>query len=585
MFRSQRTLAFLLVLALLAGCQPARPADRLAAETANSDMALPPGMDEQQKAFLWEIEHHGLILSKHGFARLVDALRRADPAALSALLASDFQGETLDQPQEVRAANDVVQLVRRTDSGHAAKLLGREAFCQLLLGHRQRFAGAPWAQFSLMALAPDDRANLAGPWQGTGQLRLWGEAAEGGPAEVVLYLRYRVARPTEEALGRPGWLQACAITQSQEARSPHLLFREVAAERGIDRRRFHDNWEHGMKGTSTGGVYLCDYDRDGRLDLLVVDVKCVALYRGLADGKFADVTLEVGLPWRLQDPPGPNLAAAFIDLDGDGWDDLILDRRVYHNEGGRRFTDVTARSNLRLQGDISGYAIADYDGDGRLDLYVARSGPAKASSWIDGKCGGRAGNVLYRNLGNWQFADVTAASGTSGNDRSTFTALWFDANNDGRPDLYVINEFGNGVLLLNQGDGTFREQAITDGPADFGSMGATVGDVDNDGHMDLYIANMYSKAGNRVIGNLRPGTFSTDLTTTLRSYVAGSQLWRNVGGGAGGSPAFVPRGKEWQVAAVGWAYGPALVDLDNDGWLDLYATAGFVSQNRSEPDG
>jgi hypothetical protein len=138
-------------------------------------------------------------------------------------------------------------------------------------------------------------------------------------------------------------------------------------------------------------------------------------------------------------------------------------------------------------------------------------------------------------------------------------------------------------------------------------MGVAAGDVDNDGNIDLYVANMYSKAGNRVVSNVAPGTYPEETMATLRSFVAGSQLHRNLG--VGGStkrgarssernpstasrstpgsliPDFEQLGQSWQVAGVGWAYGPALVDLDNDGWLDVYATAGFMSRDRSKPDG
>jgi hypothetical protein len=568
-------------------------------EQTGETVSPPRGIDEPERAYLWDIEHHGLVLSRHGFQRLADALARADAQALLALLAPDFTGQTLQQPREVCIAKDYVQGVRQEDAGHPPVVLNRASFHDRLLEYRRLFARPPKVQLALMALAPTVRGDLTSPWQGTCQLRMWGEmpsvgsdpipqaapnrmnaVTPNGPGEVVLYLQYQVPRPTEKKLRQGGWLHSCAITQSQIARSPRFLLREAAAERGIDRRRFHDNWEHGMKGTTTGGVYLCDYDRDGILDMLVVDLNGIALYKGLPDGKFVDVTQEVGLPWRLLDPVGANLVAAFVDLDGDGWEDLILNKRIYRNEGGQRFQDVTHLSNLRLQGDISGIAVADYDRDGRLDLYVARLGPSKASSWLDGKCGGHGGNLLFRNQGNWQFEEVAVASGATGGDRSTFTAIWFDANNDGWPDLYVLNEFGNGVLLINQGNGTFREQALVSGPGDFGSMGATAGDIDNDGNIDLYVANMYSKAGRRVIGNLAPGTYSDGLMATLRSFVAGSQLHRNRG-----NLQFEQLGQKYQVAAVGWAYGPALVDLDNDGWLDLYATAGFVSQNRQEPDG
>src|SRR5262249_11385920 len=152
-----------------------------------------------------------------------------------------------------------------------------------------------------------------------------------------------------------------------------------------------------------GGVYLCDYDRDGIMDVLITDVNGIFLYKGLEGGKFRDVTVEVGLPTVPIEGRRGSLVAAFADLDGDGWPDLILGRSVYQNiEGpnGRRFKNVTALCNLNIDPNISGLAIADFDGDGRMDLYAARSGQAKASSWLSGKSGNKNGNQLWRNLGN-----------------------------------------------------------------------------------------------------------------------------------------------------------------------------------------
>jgi hypothetical protein len=280
------------------------------------------------------------------------------------------------------------------------------------------------------------------------------------------------------------------------------------------------------------------------------------------------------------DPAYQSPPAVFIDIDGDGWEDLIVGPTTYRNEGGKRFTDVTPLCNLRLPPDILGVAVADFDRDGRLDLYAVRQGLGKTDSWLEGKSGKAVGNQLWRNRGHWRFEDVTEKSKAGGGNRSTFSAVWLDANNDGWPDLFVPNEFGNGVLLVNQRDGTFKEQALTDGPCDFGTMAVAAGDVDNDGHIDLYLANMYSKAGNRVIGNLRPDTYAPEVMARLRTLVSGSQLHRNRG-----SLQFEQKGKEWQVNDCGWAYGAALVDLDNDGWLDLYATAGFISRSRDKPDG
>ena len=112
-------------------------------------------------------------------------------------------------------------------------------------------------------------------------------------------------------------------------------------------------------------------------------------------------------------------------------------------------------------------------------------------------------------------------------------------------------------------------------------MGMTAGDIDNDGHTDLYIGEMYSKAGQRVMNNIPPGTYDETVTAKLKRLVDGSQLYL----GGGGERKFKPVGIAMGVNAVGWAWGPCLADLNNDGWLDLYATAGFISQERGKPDG
>jgi hypothetical protein len=621
---------------------------------SNSGLVL----DDAEREYLWQIEHHGLVLARHGFGPLAEALSRGDQDAFRNLLAPDFIAVIPDDPREVRLDADFAHVLRREFVGRISNPSGTpdgleirptkagrpcaSEFIARLMEYRRLFSSGkpPKVKLALMSLRPEKREDRNGLWQGTCQLRMWGETAggmlsrplgdlrasqqlgeprkhaihatqvstgtDGGPGEVIVYLGFRIARPTEETLTKGKWLHGCSVNQSQIAHAPAPLMREVTAERGIDVRDFHDNWPTQSTKTTTGGVYLCDYDRDGILDMLITDVNRHALYKGLPGGKFRDVTTEVGLPLAFPDLPGMAIMAAFVDLDGDGWEDLILGDRIYRNEGGHRFIDCTGRTNLRLPRDAAGIAVADFDRDGRIDLYVARPGRDKADAWLEGKSGDPKGNQLWRNLGNWRFEDVTATSGTEGGHRSTGTAVWFDANNDGWPDLYVINEFGNGVLLLNQGDGTFREQLLVNGPGDFGSMGATCGDIDNDGNIDLYVANMYSKAGNRVIGNLKPGTYPADVMAKMRQFVTGSQLYRNLGAkavrtaaGSGGTfqtcttaqspsrltPSFEPLAAQYQVAGIGWAYGAALIDLDNDGWLDLYTTCGFISQSRTEPDG
>ncbi len=538
---------------------------------------------QSEREFLWEVEHHGNLLSRYGFGALADALRRADAASLTALLAPDFTGWVLRQPREVRVEADFAQVVRQESADQPPLPLDRNAFVARLLEFRRLFSQPPQIKLSLMTLSPAKRKDLESPWSGVCQLHMRGEARPGEPAEVLLKLEYHLPRPSDELFNRGSWLKKCHILQSQQGRASQYLLREVTSQRGIDSKRFHDNWKSTdlFVPDGTGGVFLCDYNRDGILDMLITDITGYVLYRGGPGGRFEDVTLAVGL---LGISPlstdAPDIVAAFADLDGDGWEDLILGDRIYQNESGRRFRDVTWQTNLYLPANASGLSVVDFDRDGRIDLYVSSHGMTKGDSWVETRVKGSEGNRLWRNVGGWRFQDVTAESGAGGDRPSTFSSVWLDADNDGWPDLYVINEFGNGVLLHNEGNGRFREHSLVKGAGDFGTMGVTCGDINNDGRIDLYVANMYSKAGTRIIGNLRPDTYAPDVMARLRSLVAGSQLYLNQG-----ELAFEPVGRKYQVSAVGWAYGPALVDLDNDGWLDLYATCGFVSKTRNEPDG
>jgi hypothetical protein len=544
---------------------------------AGKDSARDLELPEAQRAYLWDIEHHGNLLAKYGFGPFAQALKNADGPALARLLADGFTGTDLREPRRVRAVADFGEVERLQDAGQPPVPHNRDTFVARLLEFRKAFGKtAPQVKLALMTLSPKVRGHLDEAWEGTAQLRLAGEHAPGAPAEVVVLLHYELGRPTEETLSRPGWLRAAGVLQVLSARAPHYLFADVTRQRRLDASKLHDNWKHAPLHPSTGGVYVCDFDRDGILDVLVTDITGNALYRGRADGTFELVTVRCGLPSQLPGHP----VAAWVDLDGDGWEDLILAGRIYRNEAGQRFVDYTDRCNLNLPADTGTILAADYDRDGKLDLYVTRRGRQRGTSWLDGRSGDPRGNYLFRNRGNWQFEDVTLASGTMGGQRSTFTAAWLDANNDGWPDLHVPNEFGDGVLLINNRDGTFSEHALADRPADFGTMGMAVGDVDNDGNIDIYCANMYSKAGSRVIGNLAPDAYPPDVLEKMRRFVAGSQLHLNKGG-----LKFEQVGKQMQVAGVGWAYGTCLADLDNDGWLDIYATAGFVSKNRDDPDG
>jgi hypothetical protein len=546
-------------------------------------------LSEEEKAYLWDIEHHGNLLVSNGFKPLTEALVQGNRRALERSLAANFTGAEPSQLTSETLRTSVLDVTRGSGGDLLALPLSRADFIQRLMEWRMQFSSAPSAKLALMALSPVTRGKLDGPWQGTGQLRLWGEWERGKPAEVIAYLRYQIRQPTEENLAAGGWLTSCTITQVQLGKAEHFLFKEVAAERGINPRQFHDNWKGEDITSQTGGVYSCDFNRDGYTDLLITDIKGIYLYEGLPGGKFRDVTEQMGL--NKESGRTTNLRACFVDLDNDGWEDLILGSQVFRNDQGRRFVRVelgaeVGQHTLFLPPDGSAIVAADYDRDGLVDLYLTRPGPMRAGDWLTGKSGDREGNHLYRNLGNFQFKDVTHEVGVDGDQRSSFTSAWLDADNDGWPDLYVINEFGDAVLYQNLGrsspDGEvrFRPRHVAKIPCDFGAMGVAVGDIDNDNRIDIYSGNMYSKAGGRVIGNLRPDTYPEEVMARMRTFVTGSQLHHNLG-----DFRFEQLGKAWQVNDCGWAYGPALVDLDNDGFLDLHATCGFISRSRDEPDG
>jgi hypothetical protein len=135
------------------------------------------------------------------------------------------------------------------------------------------------------------------------------------------------------------------------------------------------------------------------------------------------------------------------------------------------------------------------------------------------------------------------------------------------------------VLLVNQPGGRFTEHPLKLPFAGF-CMGIVAGDYDNDGLPDLYLANMFSKAGDRIVANLPDDAYTPGVRAKIKEFVNGSELLRN-----NGDLTFTPMGRKMGVNGVGWAYGPNMVDLNNDGWFDLYATAGFLSYTRGEPDG
>ena len=326
-----------------------------------------------------------------------------------------------------------------------------------------------------------------------------------------------------------------------------------------------------------GGVAVADYDGDGWPDLYVTRSGSNLLLRNDRQGGFVDVTDKA----RVGDP-GNSQAAVLADFDNDGDLDLFVvnaaysliqtahserPHTIYRNRGDGIF-DAQPLS-AAVAGPASGLAVADFDRDGLLDVYVTYYQDESIHPYhpyVEARDG--LANRLYRNVGDLRFVDVTRSAGVAGSEWS-FAASWADFDRDGWLDLYVANDFGDNVLYRNLGDGQFSEIGEPSGVSDPGNgMSVDWGDYDNDGWLDLYVSNMYSKSGNLFL----PLTDVLDprLKQKLVWGAAGNALYRNRGDGR-----FEETGRGLGVNRAGWAWSGNFFDYDNDGWLDLHVANGY----------
>ena len=349
-------------------------------------------------------------------------------------------------------------------------------------------------------------------------------------------------------------------------------------------------------GMGHHGVSVGDADGDGLDDLYVSQPAGLPnrLFRARGDGTFADATTEAGLD--VLDGTSQSL---FADVDNDGDQDLILVGMagvvLFRNGGGGRFALVP--DAFRLQGALRGTptsaAMADYDRDGFLDLYLC------TYSYVIGMSEDQAGtatpyhdaangppNVLFRNDGTGRFADVTDAAGLNqNNDRFSFAAAWADYDDDGWPDLLVANDFGRKNLYRNLGrvDGRvhFQDVAAAAGVEDVGAgMSAAWLDYDNDGLLDIYSGNMWTAAGQRVTA--LPGFMpeaSAPVRELYRRHARGNSLFRNRGDGTFEDVTLKARAEMGR-----WAWSSDSLDFDGDGWQDLYVVNGMFTRDPGEED-
>ena len=390
-----------------------------------------------------------------------------------------------------------------------------------------------------------------------------------------------------DALTTPLWRWTNGLVlQSTPTASPTspVQFVDVAQEAGLnvpnvwggtDRKRYIIE----AKGS---GVAFFDYDNDGWLDIYFTNgtrfgerwpngkAPTSQLFKNNRDGTFTNVTAKSGLG-----QTGWQTGVCVGDYNNDGWDDLFCcfwgHNILFQNNGNGTFTDVTRRAGL-YKDEVhwgAGCTFLDYDRDGNLDLFVCnyiKLDPAQTAArepatcqWkgIPVMCGPRGlpgdTNVLFHNNGDGTFTDVSEKAGIlKPGPRYSITAVSYDFDNDGWPDIYIAVDSQPSILFHNNHDGTFTDVAVVAGCAysedghEQAGMGVAVGDYDCDGWLDIFKTN-----------------FADDT----------SNLYRNNGDGTFSEMAF-SSGVAVNTRYVAWGCG--FIDYDNDGQLDLMQINGHV---------
>jgi hypothetical protein len=360
-------------------------------------------------------------------------------------------------------------------------------------------------------------------------------------------------------------------------------FQESAKAAGIDfthtAATFDPKLQHIMPQVSSMGaaVSIVDFDRDGWPDIYVVNSgegSHNALYRNLGNGTFRDVAAEVGLADVNQPGTGVSTGAVWGDYDNDGYEDVLIYKwgkpELFHNEGGKHFTRVTEQAGLPAWVNANSAIWFDYDRDGKLDLFLAGYYPEDVDLWHlkntrmmpdsfeYARNGGR--KFLFHNLGGGRFEEVSARMGIDSR-RWALAAVAADLRGTGYPDLFVANDYGVSEVYFNEGGRHFREAGKETGigAAPKSGMNAAVGDVLNQGRFGIYVSNI-SEEGVLVQGN---------------------NLWMPQAGASGAHIRYDNMATAMGVDMGGWSFGAQFGDLNNDGFLDLYAVNGNVSLDRN----
>ena len=370
--------------------------------------------------------------------------------------------------------------------------------------------------------------------------------------------------------------RAISILLTTMLSSAQVQFTDVTKAAGI--QFTHNSGRAGKRWlpeTMGAGCIFFDYDGDGWPDIFLVNSKdwtpkgrksTGALYHNNRNGTFTNTTVGSGLDVEIF-----GMGVASADYDNDGREDLYITAlegdRLFHNEGNGKFRDVTAASGIRNAGFPASAVFFDYDRDGKVDLFVANyvQWTAKGDLWcsLDGSTKSYCTpesykglpSKLYHNLGNGKFADVSEASGLADKNSKSLAAAVLDFDSDGWPDLFVANDTQPNKLYRNNHNGTFTEKGLSAGIA-FGEDGVARGAMGVD-------TGDYDRSGRP---HLLIGNFSNQMLG----------LYHNEGNGLFVDEA--PRSAVGRASLLSLTFGAFFFDFDLDGWLDIFTANGHIEE-------
>jgi len=412
----------------------------------------------------------------------------------------------------------------------------------------------------------------------------------------------RWAAGLNTASPRLNWIGVEDFEQVRSEMAQATLFSDctesVLAGNACYKDQFLRGFEHWLERTQdtryltflgNPGVAIGDVNGDGLDDIYICQESGLPnrLFIQNRDGSVRDISEWAGVDW-LEN----SRSALLVDLDNDGDQDLAVAIAggvvLAEGDGRGRFT---VRTVVDISDDTMSISAADYDDDGRLDLYACVYYPnefsdgsqgvaiaSAAESFVYHDANDAGSNSLLRNEitgnGTWRFVDVTKQVGLGTNNRRySFAAAWEDFDNDGDLDLYVANDFGRDNLYRNEG-GRFVDVGPTAGVENGASgMSVTWGDYDRDGWMDVFVSNMWSAAGNRVTYQTQfKADAPADVKRRIQRFARGNTLLRNSGDGT-----FEDRSAPAAVEMGRWAWGSHFIDINNDGWEDVLVSNGYVT--------